>query len=319
MTKSLDLPDNVHLFSHRKPGTVTLDNLGVAIHGQSYATRDTTINLAAGYPAPVPGLFNVGLLHTCATGRPGHDPYAPCTMDDLLATQYAYWALGHIHTREVLHEDPWIVFSGNTQGRHIRETGAKGCTLVTIVDEEVHAIEHRALDVLRWHLCAVDCTGAQDGYAVLERIGETITPFCLASDRPLAVRIHLTGSCHAHHDLLGDITRWLNEVRALATDRSGGKAWVEEIRLDTVVPHDTASEGQDAVRELLTAIRAVAEDDEQVSALAVEFADLAQKLPYELTHGEDALQPTDLAVLRAAIAEAHTVLTTRLHPTGGIG
>ena len=57
------------------------------------------------YPARVPGLFNVGMLHTCVDGREGHEPYAPCSLTDLRAREYGYWALGHIHTREVLHQD----------------------------------------------------------------------------------------------------------------------------------------------------------------------------------------------------------------------
>jgi LexA-binding, inner membrane-associated putative hydrolase len=36
------------------------------------------------------------------------------------------------HARRVLSERPWIVFPGNIQGRHPKESGAKGCTLVTV-------------------------------------------------------------------------------------------------------------------------------------------------------------------------------------------
>ena len=56
-------------------------------------------------------------------------PYAPCTLEGLLSKNYDYWALGHVHRREILHENPWIVFPGNTQGRHINESGPRGCTL----------------------------------------------------------------------------------------------------------------------------------------------------------------------------------------------
>src|SRR5690606_10500725 len=103
-------------------------------------------------PPAVPGLFNVGLLHTSATGREGHEPYAPCTVDGLKQRQYDYWALGHVHTAEVLSAagDPPIVFPGNLQGRHIRETGPKGCTLVTVDDRGRASCEFRPLDVLRW-------------------------------------------------------------------------------------------------------------------------------------------------------------------------
>ena len=36
ITRSLRMPDNVTLFSTRKPQTIRLDSLGVALHGQSF-------------------------------------------------------------------------------------------------------------------------------------------------------------------------------------------------------------------------------------------------------------------------------------------
>lgn len=130
ITKTIRLPDNVRQLSTRKPETVLLENVGVAIHGRGFATRAVTEDISATYPDARAGYFNIGMLHTSANGREGHEPYAPCTVQGLAAKGYDYWALGHVHKREVLSEDPWIVFSGNIQGRHIREQGAKGCSLV---------------------------------------------------------------------------------------------------------------------------------------------------------------------------------------------
>ena len=93
-----------------------------------------TDNLASGYPRYDPGYFNIGMLHTSLTGRQGHEDYAPCSTDELKSKGYDYWALGHVHKREIVDKDPWIVFPGNIQGRHIRETGVKGVTLVTVED-----------------------------------------------------------------------------------------------------------------------------------------------------------------------------------------
>ena len=126
MTKSLRLPDNVHQLNTSKPETVRLEELGVAIHGQGFRTKAVTKNLAMDYPAAIPHVFNIGLLHTSVTGREGHDNYAPCTPTNLVDLNYDYWALGHVHTRECLSEDPPIHFPGNVQGRHIREAGPKG-------------------------------------------------------------------------------------------------------------------------------------------------------------------------------------------------
>src|SRR4051812_43429556 len=100
--KSLLLPDNVREFGLEAAETATLDSLGVAVHGRSYAEREALESFLPGYPLPVSGFLNVGLLHTSAEGREGHDPYAPCTRRALRNQGYDYFALGHVHTREVL-------------------------------------------------------------------------------------------------------------------------------------------------------------------------------------------------------------------------
>ena len=83
MTRTLPYPDNVHVLSSRKPETQIIEDLKVAVHGQSFSKVAITDNLALDYPDPVPGHFNIGLLHTCGGGREGHAPYAPCTLDGL--------------------------------------------------------------------------------------------------------------------------------------------------------------------------------------------------------------------------------------------
>ena len=202
LTKYLRLPENVTVLSTEKPESKILKKFGVAIHGQGFSSRVVTRDLSAAYPAPFADLFNIGLLHTSMDGREGHEPYAPCSLHGLLAKGYDYWALGHIHKREVLHENPWILFPGNLQGRHVRETGPKGCTLVTLEDGHVRSADHQDLDVLRWSVCDIDTDGAHTGEEVLERIsrrlGQEITQ---NSGHPLAARISLYGPCRAHGEL----------------------------------------------------------------------------------------------------------------------
>ena len=115
ITQSLRWPDNVPELSVRRAETVVVEDLGVAIHGQGFATKAVTDDLAAQYPSRVDGAFNIGLLHTSVTGREGHESYAPCKLETLFGKGYDYWALGHVHQREVLCENPWVVFPGNLQ------------------------------------------------------------------------------------------------------------------------------------------------------------------------------------------------------------
>ncbi|WP_197535633.1 metallophosphoesterase family protein [Pararhodospirillum photometricum] len=121
LTHKLPLPPGLHIFPSRRPTSVTLPPPGpgeppVVVHGQSYRERAVTTNLALDYPAPVPGAFNIGLLHTGLGGRGGHENYAPCTLADLLGRGYNYWALGHVHQAEVVHPDPPVVFPGIPHG-----------------------------------------------------------------------------------------------------------------------------------------------------------------------------------------------------------
>ncbi|MGH7191555.1 MAG: metallophosphoesterase family protein, partial [Acetobacteraceae bacterium] len=156
ITKNLPLPPNVREFSSRTCETFALDELGVAVHGHSFPNRAVPEDLSAGYPRPIDGMFNIGVLHTSAEDPGPHDAYAPCRPAELALKGYDYWALGHIHARRVLAERPWILFPGNLQGRHAGEPGAKGCTLVTVEDRKVTEVAHRVVDVLRWVALDID-------------------------------------------------------------------------------------------------------------------------------------------------------------------
>ena len=150
ITRKLTLPPNVSVFSARKAETFRLPHLNVALHGQSFRQRDITDNLVPAYPSPIAGCFNIGVLHTGLGGMPGHANYAPCAVEDLINKGYDYWALAHVHQAAVLHERPHIVFCGNLQGRHIRESGPKGASLVTVDDGQVEEISPLHVDCVRW-------------------------------------------------------------------------------------------------------------------------------------------------------------------------
>jgi hypothetical protein len=205
ITRELRLPSGITLLPHDQCGTVLVDQYGVAIHGQSFATRSITEDLSSNYPHKVPGLFNIGLLHTSLTGRFGHDNYAPTTVEALVAKGYDYWALGHVHAREVVCEDPWILFPGNLQGRKARESGAKGATLVTVRDHRVVSAQHRPVDVVRWCLVEVPVTGEPNLDGVMGRVARALSEEVKAAeDRPIAARVTFTGASSLHARLMGE-------------------------------------------------------------------------------------------------------------------
>lgn len=318
ISRYLRLPDHVTQFKTQAPERVILADLNVAIAGQGFATRAVTEDLSLAYPQADPQLFNIGLLHTCLDGKPGHEPYAPCTLDGLRSKGYQYWALGHVHQREVVGREPWIVFPGNIQGRHIRETGPKGCTLVTVDNGEVAAVEHRDLDVMRWSVREVDASGAGSVDEVYARVGEDLQETLDAADgRPVAVRLALRGACAAHAGLQSDPERWVQEYRALATGIGGAGIWLEKVTIGTRPPLSAtaAPAPDDALGGLLRAIRDMELNDGALAELAGEVSALGRKLPPDIRGGADPYDPADPDQLRAALEGIKELLVTRLLAT----
>jgi len=315
ITKHLRMPDNVKILSTRKPETNVIEECGVAIHGQGFHTRAVMDDLSAAYPGPIPHLFNIGMLHTAIDGREGHDPYAPCSLQGLVSKGYDYWALGHVHKREILHRDPWIIFAGNIQGRHARELGPKGCTLVTVRDGRVISADHQDLDLVRWTAIRVDASGVNSSDEVLSRVTRALKQeFDVNDGRTLATRIKIVGSCKAHGEFSVHPDHWTNEIRAAATDLSNGEIWLEridfqtsmEINLDEIIARD------DALGGLLRTIRDLDADDRVLAELGQEFIDLQRKLPSELRMGAESLDLEKPDCLRVALTDVKQLLLARL-------
>ncbi|MDF1638880.1 metallophosphoesterase family protein [Alcanivorax jadensis] len=318
ITKHLRLPDNVTLFSTRKPERVVLDDLGVSICGQGFATRAVTEDISQDYPQGDPQLLNIGLLHTCLDGKPGHEPYAPCTVDGLRSKGYQYWALGHVHKREEVSRDPWIVFPGNIQGRHIREIGPKGCTLVTVDGGEIVDVAHRDLDVMRWSICELDVSATETVDDIYEQVREGLqSALDAAEGRPVAVRLVLYGACSAHLKLHADRERWIQEYRALATGLGGVGIWLEKISIKTrpAISTDEVLERDDALSGLLRAIHDMELDSSVLDELADEMSVLRQKLPAELLAGDDPFDPANPEFLKETLEDIKELLVNRLLST----
>jgi exonuclease SbcD len=174
MTSKLRLPPGVHAFGSAAPESFEVPGFDVVLHGQSFADPCVETNLVKDYPPARAGVFNLGVLHTGLEGYEGHGRYAPCSLADLVAKGYDYWALGHVHKRQVVSQDPWIVFPGNLQGRHARELGPKGASFVRVQDGAVASVEEFACDVARWAHVEVDLDGVDDEGTALRRLEDAL-------------------------------------------------------------------------------------------------------------------------------------------------
>ena len=311
MTRRLHLPPNVHLFDTRKPSTHRIDSLQVALHGRSFKDAATLDNLAVGYPPAVPGWLNIGVLHTALQGDAAHARYAPCSLAELAALGYDYWALGHVHAHAVLQQSPWVVFPGNLQGRHAKETGPRGAVLVTADSSGITAVERLIVDVLRWERLQVDVSSAADLPAVLQLCGQQMQALLdgCSHHKPIALRVQLTGRSAAHGALFGQRAQLREELLAQAAALGGERLWIEKVQVHTTPAVDTAQvQGRaDAVADLQALLAQAPEDAAFMQSLAQDLQLLAHKAPMELNEALPelrAIRAGDVSALVQAVTPA---------------
>jgi DNA repair protein SbcD/Mre11 len=239
ITRQLNLRSPAVLLAADKVETWRLPQLDVVVHGQSFANAAVKEDLTRGYPAPEAGQFNIGLLHSNVNGLPGHENYAPSNLIDLQNHGYSYWALGHVHGYRVLSEDPWVIYPGNLQGRHVRETGPKGAMLVTVTDRLVAGPPvFLSFDTVRWDQLLIDVSDAADEDAVLalarDRLAEALGR---ADGRLLAVRIRLVGATPAYAALNRNPGEIREKIRAEALALAGqDDIWIEGVSVAVAAP-----------------------------------------------------------------------------------
>ena len=318
-SSGLEPPPKTHVFREGKPDTKLWDDLPVpiAIHGQSFSAGPVTENLAARYPAAVAGYLNIGLLHTSLVGNEDHDPYAPCTLAELVAHGYDYWALGHIHKGAVLHREPWVVYPGNLQGRHAKETGPKGCVLVEIENTRIAHVEPVALDTVRWEQVAIDLAGRVNWYELTDAVRHGLAEaYGNADGRPLAARVLLTGHTPLHGEIEIGPARLRHLVTELADEEGAGEIWIEKIRNDTSPADSVADERSTAIElpsELLPIVRELTSDPARLAGLLEEeLGALRSRLPEELRRFSLLDELADPAQAGAAVSRLEARLAARL-------
>lgn len=272
----LTWPESVVFFGADDVRTVTVkDRDGVAIasvSGISYGKAATTDNLAALFPKPESNLYAIAMLHTNVDGDEGHDNYAPCTKEQLVRSGYDYWALGHIHSRRVLHESPFIVYPGNIQGRNVKETGAKGC-YVARVDAAGHThMEFHSTEAVRWEQREVSIQGWTDEQQLKNGLERVIAEVQADNgDVPTVLRLTLTGRGPLHKLLQEGLA--LQELLAELCDeqltgagfygKQGPFVWIESCRVETGAEIDIARllQQETFIGDLLRMSEKLLEDD----------------------------------------------------------
>jgi len=316
MTGQLRLPDNVHTFSTRKPQTFRIDDLKVALHGHSFKEKAVTTNLVTAYPSPVAGYFNIGVLHTALEGGSMHASYAPCSVAELHAKEYHYWALGHVHDYAMWQDASTIVFPGNLQGRNIRETGRRGAVIVTVSDTEEVSVERLFIDVLRWESVTVDVSQASTLDEVALAVGRELEALVESSvsSVPHAVRVTITGATQAHGELFGLETQLRVEVLAQIAAISHDRLWLEKVKIATkpLAQSEPPTGRTDALADLHGLLIEAESDPEFLSMLKERLVALASQAPSELQKSVPELEHVRNGELARLVGEVRSGLIAQL-------
>lgn len=159
---TIEMPPNVHLFSSEveMKSYISKDGVKVHIYGFSYPERHVKEKRIDDYKKIDGADLHIGMLHGhCEGSSTAHQPYAPFSISDLIEKKLDYWALGHIHKQQVLHTEhnPYIVYPGNIQGRHKKESGKKGCLAVELSEHETTFKQIETADII-WENLTLDAT-----------------------------------------------------------------------------------------------------------------------------------------------------------------
>lgn len=260
-------PTGVHVFGARGVEHRAVEREGrviATVHGRSFGKRAERKNLARSFRrSEAPG-FHVGLLHANVGGQPGHDDYAPCRLEDLRSARLDYWALGHVHTRQILLEgEVWAAYPGNLQGRSFKpsELGGKGATLVHVRGDRVDRLEHLPLAPIRFETISVDASGCED-------LGEVERALLLETEAlgsEGALGIVVAAEIRVDPALQGELAAGVDEFRQALDDATlGSRPWIHWARLRVasadLVDHRALRERQDLLGSILRRLDALRED-----------------------------------------------------------
>jgi DNA repair protein SbcD/Mre11 len=228
----LDMPGNVHIFGMETEvkELVTKSGATVKLAGFSYGTRHIRERRIIDYPRHVKADYVIGLLHGSeGSVHSSHEHYAPFTIKELKEKGYHYWALGHIHQRQILNTEPPIVYPGNIQGRHKKETGEKGCYLVDLHQQDA-VLEFIPTQDIIWKKIEVSLSGIERFGEMFQKIMKETEEYEMSSDCLLQIELI------DYHDLSSEMIHAVDSgdlLQALQADLLTGEKskWIHSIKL----------------------------------------------------------------------------------------
>ncbi|MEP7216329.1 MAG: DNA repair exonuclease [Anaerolineaceae bacterium] len=306
---NLRFPDSCHQFG-AEVQAVELDPArpGLAtVYGVSYPRRDIRHSLVPGFGRVSGDTFSIGLLHANVGANPQHGSYSPCSVEDLRSTGIDYWALGHVHTRQVLNQRaPVVVYPGNPQGRHPVETGERGVYLVEVGADREPRLSFRDVSAVRWVQVAVSIDQMSADQELIDAINLAVARVFEAGGRDVVSRLAIRGrgplyTATRKADFSATLQARINDDWA-----SGSPfGWCERVEIATKPAFDREEQRQagDFVGDLLRLVDEIQADPAQLALLREELAPLYGHVRAKKYLGDELPNAEEL---RALLADAES-------------
>jgi len=256
------LPENVYRYESLRVSSFiyTKDKKPVAeIYGISFQDKVIKDNLALKFrltdnPSPI----SIAVLHGTVGIAGPHENYAPFKVKDVLNMGFTYWALGHIHKRQIINESgPVIVYPGNPQGRDFGETGAKGCYLVEIDTESNVNLKFMPVQLIRFEEIEIDLTDEDKIDSLWDKIEKSRNSIKDYDENvSYILRVNLAGrtALHAHLNKPGELEKLQEHFNEGQLDQIYF-TWIDRFKLSTrpVIDVEQIKKGNDFTAEILKA------------------------------------------------------------------
>jgi hypothetical protein len=255
-----------------------------------HATGDERNDLSRVLPRPAGELPEVALLHTqvhSSRGSDAHHPYAPSELTWLAHAGYDFWALGHVHLRQCLSEDPPIWYAGSLQGRTHAERGERGALLVDLTDRDAPMISFRPLAPVRWETIEVDRLDGVETLDELERHVQASWRAARAADQggsgtEWMIRVVMRGPCPLWSELRTEEDRDVL-ARELREMLGGLDVAIVADEVHPVVPVDEHRNRTDILGEVLRMAERLRRGDDAIPVDRGDLVGLASDDPAAIT------------------------------------
>ncbi|PKR78264.1 DNA repair exonuclease [Halalkalibacillus sediminis] len=258
----LSFPPNTHVFKSEKVSKFVYSKNDVevaSIYGFSYEQREVKDSKVGEYQIEDNTLTNIATLHGSLESNHEHATYAPFLLESLRKQNFDYWALGHIHKREILSENPPVVYPGNIQGRHIKETDEKGCYLVEMNNNESNLYFHSLQEILFQEI-ALDGSSVEESDELLKLI-ESLKEDIRNQNGKTIVRLNLMISNVLAQNLSSNDREELHQLANESEEDETTWVWLKDIKFSEHIEYDRnqLKQSKQFIGEVITTI------DEQVS------------------------------------------------------